>query len=106
MTTEELIKSVDEKLSILVSEREDIRGILFGEDGIVDNVKLIKAELIGNPEFKKEGLIAMVQKHNELYNKMQNMTALSLVILSVGSAAGIAVSWIIHRWEKIKIIFS
>lgn len=106
MTSEELIRSVDEKLSILVKERESIKEILFGEDGIVDNVKLIKAELVGNPEFKKEGLIAMVQKHNDFYKKMQNMTALSLAILSIGSATGVAVSWIIHKWDKIKIFFS
>ncbi len=106
MTSDEIVASINEKLSILLKEREEIKDILFGDDGMVDNVKLIKAELVGNPEFKKEGLIVMVNRHNDLYKKMQNLTTFSLAMLSIGSAAGIAISWLVAKWDKIKLLLS
>ncbi len=106
MSSDEVMASINEKLSILLREREEMKDILFGDDGMIDSVKLIKAELVGNPEFKKEGLIVMVSRHNDLYKKIQNLTTFSLAMLSIGSAAGVAISWIASHWNKIKSFFS
>ncbi len=105
MSSDELIKSVDEKLSLLIKEREELRDIMFGEGGMIEDVKLIKMELIGNSDFKKEGLISMVYKHHEFYKKMQNMGSFALLIIALGGVAGTVGTFFAHKWDKIKLFF-
>ncbi len=80
---------------------------MFGEngvEGIHDDVKLIKRKLIGDPDFHEEGLIAMVQKHNDFYKKMQNIGWFATAVMGLGTVAGGIIMWFAHRWDTIRQI--
>ncbi len=96
--TERLIHSINEKMDLL-------NKIMFGEDGmqgIHDDVKLIKRKLIGDNDFKEEGIIAKVERLDDFYRKMQNIGWFATVILGLGITAGSIATWFVHRWDTIK----
>ncbi len=100
--TERLIHSINEKMDLL-------NKIMFGEDGmqgIHDDVKLIKRKLIGNEDFHEEGLIAMVERHNEFYEKMKNVGWFATVVMGLGITTGSIAMWLVHRWDVIKQLFT
>lgn len=119
--TEKLISSVNEKLQLLTD-------IMFGEDGgggLRSDVKVIKEKLIGNPDFKEEGLISIVRRHEEMYKKMQegkvidtidkhdkvytkmqNIGWFSFTVLSMGAAVGGFITWVAHNWHLLKKVIN
>jgi hypothetical protein len=105
MSTDELIKSVDTKINLLLLDKDELKKVMFGDSGhggLAGDVHTIKLELIGDPEYKKEGLIAKVQRHDEFYKKMQNLTMFSMTMISIGVGVGTFVTWVVHNAHKIK----
>lgn len=108
MTTEDLIKSVDLKLSLLLKDKEELRKIILGNEGkggLVEDLHEIRMVLQGDPKYKREGLVEIVQRHDELFKKMQNMSSFAIAMISLGAGAASFGAFIIHRWDKIKEIF-
>lgn len=109
MGTDELIQSVDRKLELLLMGKDELKKAIFGENGeggLSHDVHEIRSVLVGDPEFKKQGLIEIVQKHDELFNKMKNMTSFGIGMTSIGIAAGTVVTWVFHNAHLIKKFFS
>jgi hypothetical protein len=103
--TEELLISLNKKLDYIDELKEVMNGDK-GNNGLIADVHTIKKELIGDPDFKKEGLIAIVQRHDEFFKKMQNMSTMSIWLMSAGAAVASAFYWIIDNFHHIKKIFS
>jgi hypothetical protein len=106
MTSDELIRSVDLKLTLLLKDNDEVKRIVFGEDGeggLAEDVRDIKRVLMGDPKFsKQEGLYDIVTRHEKAYHKFETMGTLMIGLFSVGIAAGTAITWLLHRADKIK----
>lgn len=104
MTTEDLIKSVDRKLDLLAMDRETLKKVMFGENGtggLVDDVHDIKKVLKGEPEYDREGLVAIVKRHDEFYKKLQNLNSFTVAMIGLGAGVGGFLTWIVTNGSDI-----
>lgn len=109
MTTDELIRSVDNKLALLLIDKEDLKKAIFGDgfkSGLVDDMHEIKKILAGDPVYKMEGLIEKVNRLDEFHKKMQHTGKLMMAMIAIGSAIGGFITWSVHKADKIKSVFS
>jgi hypothetical protein len=109
MTTDELIRSVDEKLALLLLDKEDMKKAIFGDsgkDGLVGDMHEIKKVLTGDPVYKTEGLIEKVNRLDDFHKKMQHTGKMMMFMIAMGGAIGGFITWSIHKIDKIKAVFS
>lgn len=106
--TEELIRSVDQKLALLLMEKDDLKRAVLGDSktpGLADDVSDIKKLLAGDPMFQTEGLVAKVNRMDEFHKKFKYMGTILTTMVFVGGAIGSFLTWAVHKFDKIKEIF-
>jgi hypothetical protein len=65
----------------------------------------IEEALLGNEEYKREGLISIVKRHDELFVRMSHLGRFTVGMLGIGVAAGSAMTWFFHHVEGIANFF-
>jgi p-aminobenzoyl-glutamate transporter AbgT len=74
-------------------------------DDLKKSLSRIEEALLGNEEYKREGLISIVKRHDELFIKMSHMGRFTVALLGVGVAAGSALTWFFHHIHEIAEFF-
>jgi hypothetical protein len=69
------------------------------------SVTRIEEALLGNEEYQREGLIAIVKRHDELFVKMSHLGRFTLSMLGIGAAIGTAMTWLVHHAKDILNLF-
>jgi p-aminobenzoyl-glutamate transporter AbgT len=79
-------------------EKQDI-------DNLKKSMARIEEALLGNEEYKREGVISIVKRHDELFIKMSHMGRFTVALLGVGIASGSALTWFFHHIHEIADFF-